>query len=94
MGEDKPSRKECMDEQCSACLAHWVDGKVDCENVRCSMYYYMPYRKLEPEYEWRKYNPRRVGRVTWEECEQSLSDEERQKRSERAKQNLAKRKKK
>lgn len=85
---DKPSRKECMEHRCADCMGHWVDGKVDCENTVCEMYTYMPYRKKEPNTEWRKYNPRRRGKVTWEECRLEISDEERQRRSDVAKKNL------
>lgn len=78
-----PTRKECIMAFCHDCGGHYTDGKVDCENTRCALYYYMPYRKKEPDYTWQKYNPTRRGLVTWEESERELSDEARANAAER-----------
>jgi hypothetical protein len=64
---NKSSRKRAIEAQCHECMGHYRDGKVDCENVRCPLYRWMVYRKLEPDTEWQKYSPRHVGKVTWAE---------------------------
>jgi len=87
---DKPTRKECMEAKCADCMSYWVDGKRDCHVSQCPLYQYQPYKEKTsvPDLEWKQYNPRRVGKVTWEESRIELSEEERQRRSEIAKQNL------
>ena len=47
---------------CHECLGHYQDGMVDCENRRCPLYAHMPFRKLEPDFTWCEFNPRRVGK--------------------------------
>ena len=41
----KISRKEAMSAFCYECQGYCKDGRVDCENVNCPMYPYMPYSK-------------------------------------------------
>lgn len=79
----KPTRKLAMMSQCHECLGHYQDGMKDCKNVRCSLYFYMPYRKLEPDLHWLKYNTKRKGKITWAESARELTDEERQEIRER-----------
>lgn len=55
--------KNAILSQCHECLGHYKDGKIDCENVRCSLYTWMPYRRLEPDLAWRNYYSRRSGKV-------------------------------
>lgn len=73
--DDPPTRKECQAAMCWQCLGYWADGKVDCENRKCPNYFYQPYRKLEPDYWWRKYNPRHKGMVTFEDSKREFSEE-------------------
>lgn len=47
--------------QCHHCCGYYSDGKVDCEVVRCPLYPFMPYRKLEPDTNVFYTNPKRVG---------------------------------
>ena len=63
--------------QCHECLGQYYDGCTDCENVRCSLYTYMPFRKLEPDTWWTKYNPRAVG--LRERVKRVLTEEEKAK---------------
>jgi len=48
--------------QCHQCMGEYQDGKVDCEITYCSLYEWMPYRKLEPDKTWEQYSPRGVGK--------------------------------
>lgn len=74
---DKPTRKFATLSHCSSCLARYVDGKVDCENVKCEFYSWMPYAKLEPDLWWLEYNPARPGLIKWENCESNMTEEKR-----------------
>jgi hypothetical protein len=58
-------------------MAHYHDGKDDCENTTCSLYTFMPYRKLDPDLTWAQYNPRKKGLVTWEDSKREIDDETR-----------------
>lgn len=75
---EKPTRALAMQAICHECLGYYADGKVDCENPRCALYTWMPYRKMEPNMEWFKFNPKSKGRVTWEDSERKISDEAKQ----------------
>jgi hypothetical protein len=68
--QGNPTRKEAIQTQCWECMGHYADGKQDCENVVCPLYYFMPYRKLEPDFGKFKYNPKFKGKVTREEASQ------------------------
>ena len=48
----QPSRARAMKMKCKRCMADYVDGRVDCEIAKCPLYFWQPYRKLEPELEW------------------------------------------
>lgn len=73
----KPTRKQAIETQCWECNGHYDDGKIDCENVRCPLYAYMPYAKLVPDYRKFAFNPRFVGFKTHEETSRPMSDEQR-----------------
>jgi len=75
----KPTRSKAMDAKCHECSAEYYDGKVDCEVPSCSLYSWMPYRSLVPDLKWMHFNPRRVGKVLWEESGREMSDEEKEK---------------
>jgi hypothetical protein len=78
MKGDKPTRKEAIEAQCWECMGHMDQGRADCECVRCPLYEYQPYRKLSPDYTIFSYNPRRKGKVTWEESKREISEEQKQ----------------
>jgi len=75
---EKETRSLAMAAYCHQCLGYYQDGKHDCEAARCPLYKWMPYRKLEPDTTWLKYNPRSKGLVTWEDSERELSAEAKQ----------------
>ena len=79
---DKPTMKRAVLAFCHECLGYYQDGIVDCENTRCPLYQWMPRRKLEPDTTWLNYNPRRQGRVRWEDCAE-MSDEQKKVAGER-----------
>jgi hypothetical protein len=57
------TRKRAIELQCHECMGFYFDGVQDCECVRCSLYPFMPYRKMEPDLTAYQYNPRRKGKV-------------------------------
>jgi hypothetical protein len=67
------TRKNAIEAQCHECLGYYQDGKQDCECVRCPLYSFMPYAKMEPDLSWTEYHPRRVGRVALEDLEVTLA---------------------
>jgi hypothetical protein len=58
----KSSLKAAILAKCHDCSGHYQDGRVDCGVNVCSLYAYMPYRKLEPSFDWCKYNHKRSGK--------------------------------
>jgi hypothetical protein len=45
------TRKAAILAHCWECMGNYIDGKLDCENTRCALYSFMPYRKLDPNLE-------------------------------------------
>lgn len=77
MDDLKVTFKNAILSHCKGCVGHYIDGKIDCENVVCEFYTWMPYRKLEPDLTWTMYHPRRKGRILRSEIQtQTLSDEQ------------------
>lgn len=70
----KPSMKQAILSKCHSCMCEYADKHQDCGIVKCSLYSWMPYRKLEPDLNWTKYNPLRTGLV--ERVRKTLSPEE------------------
>lgn len=81
--DEKPTRSEAIKSKCHECCGYYEDGKDDCENTRCSLYPYMPYRKKEPNLDWIKYNPSIKGKVLKSESGREFTDEQRAAASER-----------
>lgn len=79
------TRKMAIEYQCWECMGYYYDGKNDCECVRCPLYAFMPYRRLEPDFWFKTYSPRHKGLTSIEDTKRDLSDEERQKLAERMK---------
>ncbi|MHA1286576.1 MAG: hypothetical protein ACTSPB_04130 [Candidatus Thorarchaeota archaeon] len=74
----RPTRSVAMAAKCHNCTGGYLDGKKDCENTQCELYPWMPYKKMKPDLEWLKYNPKQKGLVTWEDSQRDLTDEQRQ----------------
>jgi len=77
--------------KCHDCMGHYADGMVDCENVGCPLYSWMPYREKDADLEWMKYNPKRKGKVVKEK--KKLTPEQREILSKRMKKTRRKLKK-
>ena len=78
----KPTRAYAIESACHECMAEYEDMK-DCECSWCPLYMYQPYRKLEPRLDWTEFNPRRKGKVTWDESKRTLTEEQRAAAAER-----------
>lgn len=63
--------------KCWDCMGYYTDGKIDCENFECPLYNWMPYAEYQPLTPWLKYNPKRVGKITWEASKRKMTDEQR-----------------
>lgn len=75
----KLSRSRAMKLMCAECMGYWIDGKVDCECIKCPLYFWQPYRKLEPDLTWLLYNPTTKGKKLFSETNRlSLSEEQRE----------------
>jgi len=81
----EPTRSEAMLAMCHECCGHYQDGKVDCENPRCPLYKWMPYRKQEPILAWTEYNPKAKGKVLKAETKREISEEKKKELAERMK---------
>ena len=79
----KPTRSIAMAAKCHECCGEYLDGKYDCGVSECPLYPWMPYKECEPRLKWLHYNPRRVGKVLWEESGREMTEEEKQAAAER-----------
>jgi len=48
----RPSAIDAFKAKCCECSANYLDGRTDCQIIRCPLYSRHPYRKLKPNYEW------------------------------------------
>lgn len=78
-----PTRSGAMLAKCHDCTGEYHDGKSDCEVTACPLYKWMPYRKLDPDFEWAKYNHRSKGLVLKEETRRDFTEEQRAAMAER-----------
>lgn len=92
--EKKPKRAAAMVMKCAECCGNWTDGRVDCGITGCSLYPWMPFKSKEPDLTWMDFNPKRVGKITWEESKRDISDEQRERMSKMAKERFGKKEKK
>ena len=85
MKEAKLTLLNAVRSQCWGCCGFYADGREDCGNTKCSLYNWMPYRpkKKKPNLWWLRFNPKRKGKVTWEESQRVLSEEQAQANRER-----------
>jgi hypothetical protein len=72
------TRKLAILHQCHECMGHYQDGKTDCENVRCPLYSFMPYARLQPDLSCFSISPRHVGRISLEEVQSKITDKQRE----------------
>jgi hypothetical protein len=70
------SRSAAMVACCHYCMCEYVDGKVDCREASCPLYFWMPYRKLQPNPAFTLIDHRRVGRCLKSDTKKDLSYEE------------------
>ena len=73
---DKPTMKRAILARCHNCSHFYLDGKEDCENTRCELYTWMPYRKKNPDLAWLDINPAKKGLVKWEDCKERVMSPE------------------
>lgn len=48
----RPSMVDALKAFCCNCSAHYDDGRVDCEHIKCELYSRMPHRKKSPKVGW------------------------------------------
>jgi hypothetical protein len=75
---EKPSRVLAMLAKCHDCMGGYYDGIKDCRNHQCPLYSWMPRRAGCPDLTWLEYNPRKKGKVKWEDCGREMTEEEKQ----------------
>ena len=56
------TRKSAIEAHCWQCLGYWDDPNRDCENPRCPLYEFQPYRKGEPDHWWTQFHHGRKGK--------------------------------
>jgi hypothetical protein len=81
VSDSKKNRTSAMLAKCHDCMGYYLDGKVDCENPRCSLYPWMPYRKKPASFKWAEHSPRKIGIVRWEDIQVSESTRNRFRKS-------------
>jgi len=70
MKDMKPTMKNAIRAFCHQCMGHYSDTGRDCENVRCPLYSFLKNNhKMEPDFDWTRWNPSRSGRVLFADCE-------------------------
>ena len=57
----RPSMAKAVRAKCADCMGFFKDGRKDCEVTCCSLYYWQPYRKLEPDTRWLAKRERHTG---------------------------------
>lgn len=77
MTPKKPSMKQAILTKCHDCMGHYADGKVDCGNQRCSLYFWMPYASLPPDRTWELFSPKKMGMQLKSEAIRTMTDEQR-----------------
>lgn len=50
----RPSSTKAMRAKCFDCCGDMIDGRVDCQIVKCPLYYWQPYRRLTPDLSWQE----------------------------------------
>lgn len=68
MKDKTKSRRYAIEAKCYDCTGGYIDGRKDCENPKCPLYTFMPYRRNNPDTSWVEW-PGRVQR--------NLSDDQR-----------------
>jgi hypothetical protein len=73
----KITRKTAIEAHCWQCLGFYADGKQDCQNPRCPLYEFMPYRRGEPDPWWQEFSHKRAGKIPVAEATRVLTPEAR-----------------
>jgi len=58
----KVTLKSAVIAMCHDCCGYYIDGLEDCEIPTCPLYQWMPYKKMKPDYDWTRYNPKMIGK--------------------------------
>lgn len=74
---DKVTRALAMRAKCHECMGGYIDGREDCGVTACPLYSWMPYAGDPAELTWLEYNPKRVGKVRWEDSGREMTEEDR-----------------
>ena len=75
---EKPTRALAMMAKCHECMGGYVDARDDCEVTSCPLYPWMKYAACPPDLTWMDYNPKRIGKVRWEDSGREMSEEDRE----------------
>ena len=54
--------RKAIEAKCFDCMGEYMDGRQDCENSRCPLYYWMPYAKQDCDPAWVEW-PARIQRA-------------------------------
>jgi hypothetical protein len=79
----KPSMKQAILSKCHDCMGHYSDGKVDCGNQRCSLYFWMPYAAPMADRTWELFSPKKMGLQLKTDVQRTMTDEQRKACAER-----------
>jgi len=71
---NKPSRMKAMKAKCRDCCADYADGRKDCGVRKCALYYWMPYRKQEPDISWEQKTSKPSNRILSAEHKRKLAE--------------------
>ncbi len=78
MDKITPTRKKAIELKCHDCMGNYYDGKMECQNSRCPLYAFMPYKKGEPNLSVFLYSPRAVGLVLESDRRRKVTDAQRE----------------
>ena len=78
MTEITPTRKKAIELKCHDCMGAYIDGKVDCQNSKCPLYAFMPYRKGKVDLSVFLYAPRAVGSILESDRRRKVTDAQRE----------------
>jgi hypothetical protein len=48
-------------------MGYWSEGKRDCENPKCPLYEFSPYKKNESNQWFMDFDPKKRGRIRWQD---------------------------
>jgi hypothetical protein len=62
----KPTPMNAILSHCHECMGYYSDGREDCVNTVCQFYKWMPWGEKEPNLDWTKYHPKRMGLIKFQ----------------------------